>query len=55
MDDEETLSFIRQQSINAKYIFSVCTGALILGAAGLLRRLSPFDVVFWRSSCDAGP
>jgi cyclohexyl-isocyanide hydratase len=37
MDDEETLSFIRQQSINAKYIFSVCTGALILGAAGLLR------------------
>ena len=37
MDDEETLSFIRQQSINAKCIFSVCTGALILGAAGLLR------------------
>jgi cyclohexyl-isocyanide hydratase len=37
MDDEETLSFIRDQSINAKYIFSVCTGALILGAAGLLR------------------
>jgi cyclohexyl-isocyanide hydratase len=37
MDDGETLSFIRQQSINAKYIFSVCTGALILGAAGLLR------------------
>jgi cyclohexyl-isocyanide hydratase len=37
MDDEETLSFIRRQSINAKYTFSVCTGALILGAAGLLR------------------
>ena len=37
MDDEETLSFIRRQSVNAKYIFSVCTGALILGAAGLLR------------------
>jgi len=36
-DDEETLSFIRRQSINAKYTFSVCTGALILGAAGLLR------------------
>ena len=30
MDDEETLSFIRRQSENAKYIFSVCTGALIL-------------------------
>ena len=37
MDDEETLSFVRRQSTNAKYIFSVCTGALILGAAGLLR------------------
>jgi cyclohexyl-isocyanide hydratase len=37
MDDEESLSFIRRQSRNAKYIFSVCTGALILGAAGLLR------------------
>ena len=37
MDDEETLSFLRQQSRNAKYVFSVCTGALILGAAGLLQ------------------
>jgi cyclohexyl-isocyanide hydratase len=37
MDDEETLAFIRHQSANAKYVFSVCTGALILGAAGLLR------------------
>jgi len=38
MDDEETLAFIRRQSRNAKYIFSVCTGALILGAAGSGRR-----------------
>ena len=36
MDDEETLSFIQEQAANASYIFSVCTGALILGAAGLL-------------------
>jgi cyclohexyl-isocyanide hydratase len=36
MDDEETLSFIREQAANAGYIFSVCTGALILGAVGLL-------------------
>jgi len=36
MDDEETLSFIREQAANTNYIFSVCTGALILGAAGLL-------------------
>jgi cyclohexyl-isocyanide hydratase len=37
MNDEETLSFIREQAASAIYIFSVCTGALILGAAGLLR------------------
>jgi cyclohexyl-isocyanide hydratase len=36
MDDEETLSFIREQAANTNYIFSVCTGALVLGAAGLL-------------------
>jgi cyclohexyl-isocyanide hydratase len=37
MNDEETLSFIHGRAANAIYIFSVCTGALILGAAGLLR------------------
>jgi cyclohexyl-isocyanide hydratase len=37
MDDEEVLSFIRVQSRSAKYVFSVCTGALLCGAAGLLR------------------
>ena len=37
MDDETILEFIRQQAKCAKYIFSVCTGALICGAAGLLR------------------
>ncbi len=37
MDDEEVLSFVRTQSRSAKYVFSVCTGALICGAAGLLQ------------------
>jgi cyclohexyl-isocyanide hydratase len=37
MEDETVLSFIRQQAIHAKYVFSVCTGALICGAAGLLK------------------
>lgn len=37
MDDEVTLSFIRDQARNAKYVFSVCTGALVCGAAGLLK------------------
>ena len=37
MDDEAILEFIRQQAKSAKYVFSVCTGALICGAAGVLR------------------
>jgi cyclohexyl-isocyanide hydratase len=37
MDDDETLEFIRRQAESARYITSVCTGALVLGAAGLLR------------------
>jgi len=37
MEDEAALSFLRAQAANARYIYSVCTGALICGAAGLLR------------------
>jgi len=37
MDDEAVLSFIRKQAAQAKYVMSVCTGALTCGAAGLLR------------------
>jgi cyclohexyl-isocyanide hydratase len=37
MEDPETLAFIRRQALDARYITSVCTGALVLGAAGLLR------------------
>ena len=37
MEDPEMLSFIRDQAAGAKIIFSVCTGAFILGAAGLLK------------------
>src|SRR5271168_3434583 len=37
MEDEEVLSWIRQQAASARSIFSVCTGALICGAAGLLK------------------
>ena len=36
MSDEATLSFLNARAQNAKWITSVCTGALILGAAGLL-------------------
>jgi len=37
MDDEPTLEFLRQQSQGAAYVTSVCTGSLVLGAAGLLK------------------
>ena len=34
--DDETLDFLRRQADNARFVTSVCTGALVLGAAGLL-------------------
>ncbi|BAY82291.1 ThiJ/PfpI domain protein [Calothrix parasitica NIES-267] len=37
MADSEMLEFLKQQSETAKYITSVCTGSLILAAAGLLK------------------
>jgi cyclohexyl-isocyanide hydratase len=37
VNDEEMLDFLRKQAAGAKYITSVCTGSLVLGAAGLLR------------------
>ena len=36
VNDEEMLDFLRKQAPGAKYITSVCTGSLVLGAAGLL-------------------
>jgi cyclohexyl-isocyanide hydratase len=37
MEDEQTLEFVRRQAAGAKLVMTVCTGALIAGAAGLLR------------------
>ncbi len=37
MEDAEVLGWIRQQAAGACSIFSVCTGALLCGAAGLLK------------------
>ena len=36
MDDEELLGWLRTQAGGARHVLSVCTGALLLGAAGLL-------------------
>ena len=35
--DEKVLAFVRRQAGHARYVTSVCTGSLVLGAAGLLR------------------
>ena len=36
MADDDVLRFLRKQGETAKYVTSVCTGSLLLGAAGLL-------------------
>lgn len=35
--DEQVLDFLRQRAAAARFVTSVCTGALLLGTAGLLR------------------
>ena len=37
LDDEELLDFLRARADHARHITSVCSGSLLLGAAGLLR------------------
>ena len=37
MEDEDLLAWIRRQAVGAHSLFSVCTGALLCGAAGLLK------------------
>jgi cyclohexyl-isocyanide hydratase len=37
MEDDEVLTWLQRQAGGARSVFSVCTGALLCGAAGLLR------------------
>jgi cyclohexyl-isocyanide hydratase len=37
MRDAEILNFLQQQSVTAQYVTAVCTGSMILAAAGLLQ------------------
>lgn len=37
MGDEMVLEFLARQSASARYVTSVCTGSLLLGAAGVLK------------------
>jgi cyclohexyl-isocyanide hydratase len=36
MDDDHVLAFVERSGNQAQYVTSVCTGSLVLGAAGLL-------------------
>ncbi|HJU17351.1 MAG TPA: DJ-1/PfpI family protein, partial [Stellaceae bacterium] len=37
LEDAEVLDFLRRAAAEARYVVGVCTGSLVLGAAGLLR------------------
>ncbi len=37
INDAELIDFVRREGARAKYVTSVCTGAFVLGAAGLLQ------------------
>ncbi|MEB2647814.1 DJ-1/PfpI family protein [Pseudomonas canadensis] len=37
MEDQQTLSFLADRGASAKYVTGVCTGGLVLAAAGLLK------------------
>jgi len=37
MEEEATLAWVREKAQEAAHVLSICTGALILGAAGLLK------------------
>jgi cyclohexyl-isocyanide hydratase len=37
MEDEAVITFLQQKAATARYVGSICTGALVLGAAGLLK------------------
>ncbi|HEX4738183.1 MAG TPA: DJ-1/PfpI family protein [Allosphingosinicella sp.] len=48
MEDEEALAWVRRVGGSATWVTSVCTGSLILGAAGLLRGYRAATHWAWR-------
>jgi cyclohexyl-isocyanide hydratase len=53
MEDEELLAQLRRLSKTARYVTSVCTGALVLGAAGLLQGKRATSHWAWRDALSA--
>jgi cyclohexyl-isocyanide hydratase len=37
LEDQDLLAFLRHAAAGARYVVGICTGSLVLGAAGLLR------------------
>ena len=50
MEDEEFLAQIRRLAKSARYVTSVCTGSLVLGAAGLLKGKRAASHWAWRDA-----
>ena len=48
MHDDEVLHWVRRVGLNAQWVTSVCTGSLILGAAGLLQGYRATSHWAWR-------
>jgi len=48
LTDAHTLAFLRRQAETARYVTSVCTGSLVLGAAGLLEGYQSACHWMWR-------
>ena len=53
MEDQELIAQIRRLSAGARYVTSVCTGSLVLGAAGLLRGKQATSHWAWRDALSA--
>src|SRR5262245_12608648 len=53
MEDQELLAQIRRLAASARYVTSVCTGCLVLGAAGLLKGKRATSHWAWRELLSA--
>ena len=53
MEDQELIAQIRRLAKTARYVTSVCTGSLVLGAAGLLKGRRATSHWAWRESLAA--
>jgi len=53
MEDQELLAQIRRLAMSARYVTSVCTGSLVLGAAGLLKGRRAASHWAWRDALSA--